>query len=321
MNIMIDKYGRNINYLRISLTDRCNLRCIYCMPEEGVSKLEHKEILRFEEIIKIVKASAFLGINKIRYTGGEPLILKGIDNLIYKTSSIEGIKDISITTNGILLYEAAKELKKAGLNRVNISLDTLREDRFYNITRGGDLRKVIKAIEECVDLQYRQVKINTVLLKDINDDEIEDFINLTKELPVHVRFIELMPMGEAASLYEKGSIKCDEIIKKFNKLIPVYSEKSSTAELYKLPEAKGIVGFIRPISCKFCEACNRIRLTSTGTIKPCLHSEKEYDIKEYINDEKVLVSALEKIILGKPFEHHLEQEGSQSLKMMYQIGG
>lgn len=318
---MIDKYGRNINYLRVSLTDRCNLRCIYCMPEEGVPKLEHKDILRFEDVIKIVKASASLGINKIRYTGGEPLILKGIDNLIYETSIIEGIKDISITTNGILLYDAAEELKKAGLNRVNISLDTLKEERFYNITRGGSLKKVLQAIEKCISLGYKQVKINAVLLKDINDDEIEDFINLTKEFPIHVRFIELMPMGQASSLYEKGNIKCDEIIKKFSNLIPIYNEKSSTAELYKLPNAKGIVGFIRPISCKFCEACNRIRLTSTGTIKPCLHSEKEYNLKEYIQSEELLVSALKKIILDKPSEHHLEKEGSLSTKMMYEIGG
>ncbi len=318
---MIDKYGRNINYLRVSLTDRCNLRCIYCMPEEGVPKLHHQDILRFEDVVKVVKAVAKIGINKIRYTGGEPLILKGIDKLIHETSIIEGIKDISITTNGILLYDAAEELKKAGLNRVNISLDTLKEDRFYKITRGGSLKSVIRAIEKCISLGYRKIKINSVLLKGINDDEIENFINLTRELPIHVRFIELMPMGEAFGIYEKGSIKCDEIIKKFDSLIPVNSGKSSTAELYKLPNAKGMVGFIRPISCKFCEACNRIRLTSTGTIKPCLHSEGEYDIKKYIGNEEILAEVLKKIILDKPSEHHLEEQGSLSAKMMYQIGG
>ncbi|MBV7274618.1 GTP 3',8-cyclase MoaA [Clostridium sp. PL3] len=318
---MIDKYGRNINYLRVSLTDRCNLRCIYCMPEEGVQKLHHQDILRFEDVVKVVKATAKIGINKIRYTGGEPLILKGIDKLIHETSKIEGIKDISITTNGILLYDSAEELKKAGLNRVNISLDTLKEDRFYKITRGGSLKSVIRAIEKCISLGYGQIKINSVLLKGINDDEIENFMNLTKELPIHVRFIELMPMGEAFGIYEKGSIKCDEIIKKFDSLISVNNEKSSTAELYKLPNAKGMVGFIRPISCKFCEDCNRIRLTSTGTIKPCLHSEEEYDIKKYIKNEGILAEVLKKIISNKPSEHHLEEQGSLSAKMMYQIGG
>jgi cyclic pyranopterin phosphate synthase len=291
------------------------------MPAEGIPKLEHEDILSFEEVKKIVKAAASIGINKIRYTGGEPLILKGIDSLIYETSLIQGIKDISITTNGILLYDAAEDLKKAGLNRVNISLDTLKADKFSNITRGGDLNRVIQAIQKCISLGYSPVKINTVILKGINDDEIEDFINLTRELPVQVRFIELMPMGEALDLYKQGTITCDEIIEKFNNLIPLHSEKSSTAELYKLPNAKGVVGFIRPISCKFCENCNKIRLTATGSIKPCLHSEKEYNIKESLQDEELLVSTLKGIILGKPFEHKLQQEGSQSGKMMYQIGG
>lgn len=318
---MIDQFGRNINYLRVSLTDRCNLRCKYCMPAEGIFKLRHEDILSFEEVMKIVKAAASIGINKIRYTGGEPLILKGIDKLIYETSLIQGIKDISITTNGVLLYDAAESLKKAGLNRVNISLDTLKADKFKNITRGGNFNKVIQAIEKCISLGYSSVKINTVILKGINDDEIEDFINITRELPVQVRFIELMPMGEAFDLYKEGSITCDEIIKRFDNLIPLINEKSSTSELYKLPNAKGIIGFIRPISRKFCKNCNRIRLTATGSIKPCLHSEKEYNIKESLKDEKLLVSTLKRIILDKPFEHNLQEEGSHSGKMMYQIGG
>ncbi|MBV4428202.1 GTP 3',8-cyclase MoaA [Clostridium tyrobutyricum] len=319
---MIDKYKRNINYLRISLTDRCNLRCRYCMPEEGVvPKLNHEDILRFEQILKIIKASSLIGINKIRYTGGEPLIMNGIDNLIYETSSIEGIEDISITTNGILLCDAAGDLKKAGLNRVNISLDTLNEKKFNSITRGGDLNKVIQAIEKCISLGYSPVKINVVLLKGINDDEIQDFINLTLDMPIHVRFIELMPMGTAVDLYKDENIKCDEIIKNFTVLEHITNEKSSTAELYKLPGAKGLVGFIRPISCKFCSSCNRIRLTSTGTIKPCLHSKQEYDIKPYIENEENLILLLKKIILSKPVEHHLEAGISSSKKMMYEIGG
>lgn len=318
---MVDNYGRNIDYLRISLTDRCNLRCIYCMPQQGVKKLQHDDIMPFEEIINIIRAAASIGINKIRYTGGEPLIIKGIDNLIYHTSQIKGIDDIALTTNGILLYDAAENLKRSGLNRINISLDTLNEDKFYNITRGGNIKNVIHAIEKCISLGLSPIKINTVLLKGINDDEIEDFINLTKEMPVHVRFIELMPMGEAFELYNNGIIKCQEIIKRFDNLIPVCNEKSSTSELYKLPNGKGFVGFIRPISCKFCKYCNRIRLTSTGTIKPCLHSKKEYSVKKYLQHEGLLISRLKEIILDKPYEHDLEKKGSLSGKMMFQIGG
>lgn len=320
--IMYDSHGRSINYLRVSLTDRCNLRCIYCMPDSGIEKKRHEDILRFEEVLKIVRACAALGIEKVRYTGGEPLILKGIDRLIYETSCIPSIKDISITTNGILLYDMADDLKKAGLKRVNISLDTMDPEKFSTITRGGDVKRVLSAIEKCLRIGLHPVKINVVLMKGLNDMEAENFINLTRDMPIDVRFIELMPIGEAVKLYGQCAMSSDEIIGRFPNLIPVKTSRSSTATEYRMEGTMGTVGFIRPLSCKFCDSCNRIRLTSCGTIKPCLHSEKEINIKPYINDEIKLMEALKDAIFNKPAEHHLDlDEKSESLRMMYQIGG
>lgn len=319
---MHDKFGRNIDYLRVSLTDRCNLRCVYCMPEEGIKKLERDKILSYEEVIKIVRAASVLGVKKIRYTGGEPLILKDIERLIYETSIIPGIEDISITTNGILLYDKAEELKEAGLKRVNISLDTLKADKYSTITRGGDINKVLMAIEKCVEIGMTPVKLNVVLIKGLNDDEVEALINLTRELPVDVRFIELMPIGEGARYYAEGRMSSEEIISAYPQLIPVKNDIHSTATLYKLNNAKGNVGFITPLSCKFCSTCNRIRLTSTGTMKPCLHSREEINIKKYIDNEEMLTAVLKSAIYSKPEEHHLNDENlSRSERAMYQIGG
>lgn len=319
---MIDSYGRNIDYFRISLTDRCNLRCVYCMPEKGIDKKSHKEILRFEEILKIVKAASLLGIKKIRYTGGEPLVSKDIDWLIQETSKISGIREICITTNGILLEDLAEDLKKAGLTRVNISLDTLKEDKYKAITRGGNISKVLRAIQKSINIGLTPVKINTVLIKGINDDEIADFINLTKELPVEVRFIELMPIGQGAELYKDGFISSSEILARFPELMPVETSKSSTASIFKAKGSIGKVGFISPLSCKFCSECNRIRLTSVATIKPCLHSSKEVNLRDYLDNEVLLTSVLKEAIYSKPSQHHLESSRkSESERAMYQIGG
>jgi len=319
---MRDKQGRNINYLRVSVTDRCNLRCIYCMPEEGVQSLRHEDILRFEGIFKIVKVAASLGINKIRYTGGEPLVMKNIDRLIYETSRLQVIDDIAITTNGILLSDMAEDLKKAGLKRVNISLDTLDKDKFRSITRIGNLDKVMESIDKCLTLGLKPVKINTVLMKGINDTEFNDFLNLIKEIPVEIRFIELMPIGESIKLYEESKVSFAELLNQHPELTQIETEKNSTAQLYKVQGSKGTIGFISPISCKFCPDCNKIRLTSTGTIKPCLHSKEEINLREYLNNEEMLTNELKSAIFNKPLEHHLEEESaSRSAKMMYQIGG
>ncbi|MCX7884242.1 MAG: GTP 3',8-cyclase MoaA [Caloramator sp.] len=319
---MKDGWGRDINYMRISVTDRCNLRCIYCMPEEGIKKKQHEDILRYEDILKIVKCCAKLGINKIRLTGGEPLIVKDIDKLIYEISKIDGIEDIGITTNGILLKDMAKDLKKCGLKRVNISLDTLKEEKFKKITRKGNLKNVLEAIEECLRIGLSPVKINTVLIRGLNDDEIEDIMNLTIRYPLDVRFIELMPIGEGEKYYKDGFISSEEIIRNHKNLFPIGRKRGETAENYKLPDSIGKIGLISPLSCKFCDSCNRIRLTSAGTIKPCLHSEREYSIREYLNSEEMLLAAIKNSIINKPKEHYLEEnEKSFSKKMMFQIGG
>ena len=319
---MRDSNGRDINYLRVSVTDRCNLRCIYCMPEEGIKSLTHDDILRFEDTLKIVKAATTLGINKIRYTGGEPLVMKNIDKLIYETSKLPGINDISITTNGILLSEMAEDLKKAGLNRVNISLDTLDSEKYKRITRIGSLDKVMESIDKCLTLGIKPVKINTVLMRGINDTEFVDFLNFIREVPVEIRFIELMPIGEGIKMYEKNKLSFKEILELHPELTQIKTPKSSTADLYKLAGAKGKIGFISPISCKFCLDCNKIRLTSTGTIKPCLHSEEEINLREYLNNEELLTATLKSAIFNKPLEHHLQEErASRSVKVMSQIGG
>jgi cyclic pyranopterin phosphate synthase len=216
----------------------------------------------------------------------------------------------------------AGELKKAGLKRVNISLDSLKGDRFKEITRGGDILEVFQAIEKCLELGIKPVKINVVLIKGMNDDEIRDFIYLTKDIPVNVRFIELMPIGEGVNYYDKGFISSEQVLGEFSELVPINNNVSSTARLFKLPNSKGSVGFISPLSCKFCTSCNRIRLTSSGTIKPCLHSEAEYDLKKYLHNEISLISELRNIIYDKPAEHHLENDRrSQSKKEMFEIGG
>jgi cyclic pyranopterin phosphate synthase len=318
---MLDKRGRSIDYLRISLTDRCNLRCIYCMPEKGVEKKCHNEILRFEEVEKIITACAAIGIKKVRFTGGEPLVIKGLDKLIKHTASMEGIEDISLTTNGILLADMADDLKKAGLNRVNISLDTLQADKYREITRHGDIDSVFKAIEKCLSLDMVPIKINVVLMKGINDDEIGDFLKLTMDAPIQVRFIELMPIGEGEKYFEACSMKVEEVLQRYPELVPT-NEDRGVASVYKLPGAKGSVGLISPISCKFCSDCNRIRLTSTGTIKPCLHSAEEIDLRPYINNPIKLIDVIKNAVYNKPEEHHLETERrSETERMMFQIGG
>lgn len=319
---MRDKQRRNINYLRVSVTDRCNLRCIYCMPEEGIETLRHDDILRFDDILKIVRTAASLGINKIRYTGGEPLIMKDIDELIYETSKLKEIEDIAITTNGILLSDMAEDLKRSGLKRVNISLDTLDKEKFKYITRIGNLDKVLESIYKCLVIGIKPVKINTVLMKGINDTEFTDFLNLAKEMPVEIRFIELMPIGESIKLYEESKVSFKEILERHPELIPIEGKRGTTAQLYKVQGSKGKIGFISPISCKFCADCNKIRLTSIGTIKPCLHSKEEINIREYLDSEELLTTKLKSAIFNKPLEHHLQEENaSRSDKMMYQIGG
>lgn len=318
---MIDGFGRKINYLRISLTDRCNLRCIYCMPKKGITDIvPHDELLSLEEIYELTKSFVELGIDKIRFTGGEPLVRKNIVELIRKTSELDGIKDISLTTNAQLLKAMAKDLKEAGLNRVNISLDTLDPEKFSTITRGGNLNSVLESIDEAIKVGLTPIKINTVLMGGFNDNEIRDLVELTKR-GIDVRFIELMPIGEAVGFAKDKFISNDIILKTISELEPVEREDiSSPATYYKLPGASGKVGIINPISCKFCDNCNRIRLTSTGQLKLCLHSNIEIDLKSALRNKEDIKQIIRDSILTKEESHHLEDE-EYITRNMNQIGG
>lgn len=320
---MLDKEGREINYLRISVTDLCNLRCRYCIPEEGVEKKCHSNILSIEEMEEVVKVSSRLGVNKIRLTGGEPLVRKGIVELVQKISKVPGINEVAMTTNGILLKEYAKELKKAGLKRVNISLDTLNEDKYAYITRRGKLKDVLDGINEAKKVGLLPVKINTVLVKGFNDDEIEDFINLTMKDQVDIRFIELMPIGENGGWSKEHFISNETVLERYPDLVPVVSEdKSAPARYYKLSNAKGRIGLINPISSHFCSSCNRLRLTADGKIKPCLHSNEEIDIKTTLREKGDIMPILSKAIRVKPKEHHINDKDYTPInREMVRIGG
>ncbi|MCF6463487.1 GTP 3',8-cyclase MoaA [Clostridium sp. Cult1] len=318
---MKDSFGRDITYLRISVTDLCNLRCKYCMPEEGITKVHHRDILSIEEIEEIAKVFVKLGINKIRLTGGEPLLRSGILDIVERIGRLEGLKDFAMTTNGILLKKYAKELKARGLKRVNISLDTLDEDKYNNITRIGKLKDVLEGIEAIREVGLTPIKVNTVLVGGFNDDEIVDLVRLTEKEDIDIRFIELMPIGEAIKYESKYFISNQMVLEKVPELILTERKDiSSPAVYYKLPNAKGRIGLINPVSCKFCEYCNRVRLTAQGKLKLCLHSKDEIDLKEALRKgqdiEKIVIDAIGQ----KPESHHLE-DGEYVSKKMYQIGG
>ncbi len=318
---MKDSFGREINYLRISLTDRCNLRCQYCMPEKGVDKLKHEDILTLEEIYEVIKVFVDLGINKIRFTGGEPLVRLGVVDLISKVSKLDGVKEIAMTTNGILLEKYAKSLKEAGLTRVNISLDTLDGEKYKEITRGGELEKVLNGIKAAKEVGLSPVKINTVLIGGFNEDEIADFVNLSMDEDMDIRFIELMPIGKPAGFAEDKFIPSSRILEAVDNLESVEAEdKSSPALYYRLAGAKGKIGIINPISCKFCKDCNRIRLTSTGKLKLCLHSNSEIDVKKAFENKEDVKKLIRDAILTKEEGHHLEDKEYIS-RNMNQIGG
>lgn len=319
---MKDRYERRIEYLRVSVTDRCNLRCRYCMPQGGITdKKARSDMLSFEEIYKVVEVCSSMGMRKVRITGGEPLTRKGIPGLIYNINKLSNIKDIAMTTNGILLKDKAKELKESGLKRVNISLDTLDDEKYKYITRFGSLKDVFEGIEESKKVGLLPIKINAVLIGGFNDDEIEDFVNLTIDDDIHVRFIELMPVGQAADWAKEKFVPNSLILDRFKELIPIPKEdKSSPAEYYKLPGAKGSVGLINPISHRFCSNCNRIRLTADGKLKPCLHSNQEIDIKEALRSGKDIKSVIETAISVKPRRHHIN-EGENVKRDMMRIGG
>ncbi len=315
-----DKFGRKINYARISVTDLCNLRCAYCMPQEGVEKNFHSDILRVEEIITLASVLIESGIDKIRLTGGEPLVRKGIFDIIEGIGKIDGLKSFCLTTNAIHLNDHLARLKSSGLTNLNISVDSLVPEKFAEITRGGELDKVLTAIDHAIEMGFK-VKLNAALVKGFNDSEIPDFVKLTKEKNVDVRFIELMAIGKQAGFANEHFLPADYVLTAVPELVSVESsDKSSAAVYYKLPEALGRVGLIKPLTCKFCSNCNRIRVTADGKLKNCLHTDVEIDIKPALNDREQLKKLIQFAISEKPEEHKLN-EGQYIVRNMSQIGG
>lgn len=317
---MKDNYARSITYLRVSVTDLCNLRCRYCMPECGVDKREHGDILRFEEIQEIVAAAAELGVRKVRITGGEPLVRPGLPELCRKLSGIPGVEELDLTTNGLLLERDAQALKEAGVCRVNISLDTLKPNRFSEMTRGGDLNQVFRGIEAARRVGLTPIKLNTVLIGGFNDDEISDLVELTRKQDLEVRFIELMPLGPGAGFPPQAFLSCDTVLERVPELRPL-GQTCGVARLYQLPEARGRVGLISPVSHDFCHCCDRVRLTSDGKLKPCLHSDKEFSLRGMQGAK--LREALAEAIRSKPQSHQPLEPGHPTAggRPMNRIGG
>lgn len=308
--------------MRLSVTDRCNLRCKYCMPESGVSKKLHKEILRHEELVEIVKAGAQVGIKKIRLTGGEPLIRKNIVELVKEISNVEGINEVTMTTNGLLLKNYLNDLKEAGLTRINLSLDTLKPERYRSITRGGNIEEVLSCIPLILAAGLRPLKINVVLIGGFNEDEIGDFVELTRHQNIEVRFIELMPIGEASQWTNDKFVSNQKVLEVVELIKIEKTHPSSPAEYYQLKDGVGKIGLINPISCSFCVDCNRIRVTSDGKVKPCLHSDQEIELMEALRNHEDIVKILREAITSKPKEHLINNKEYKPIKRdMNRIGG
>ncbi|MHC1720413.1 MAG: GTP 3',8-cyclase MoaA [Clostridiaceae bacterium] len=324
---MLDGIGRNIDYLRISVTDRCNLRCVYCMPEDGVDSLEHNEILTFKEILMIVKAASQLGIRKIKITGGEPLVRKGIANLIRRIKDIDGIEEVTMTSNGVLLGDMAKELAASSLDSINVSLDTMDSESFKNITRRDCFDKVLFGLERSVVLGLK-TKINCVPIAQLNDGDLSGILNIARDQPIDVRFIELMPIGFGKRYTPVSNEKIFEVIEHdFGRLqCSKVKHGNGPAVYYDLPGFKGSVGFISAISNKFCETCNRMRLTADGNLKLCLHYNKVVALKPLLRSgisREQLKMVIEKAIYNKPNHHNFNSSCGENieLKNMVQIGG
>ena len=327
MTGLSDSFQRPINYLRISVTDRCNLRCVYCMPTEGVTLMSHGDILSYEEIHTIVESAAELGINKIRITGGEPLVRAGLPELVKMLARIDAIDDISLTTNGILLTHYAAELKQAGLRRVNISLDTLKAEKFKHIARSGDISDVLKGIEAAKSVGLEPVKINVVVMSGINDDELLDFAAKTTGESWHVRFIERMPFANEDSTASKFvSVKnMRQRLESLGALEPcLVSAGNGPAKYFRLPDAKGTIGFITPVSEHFCFHCNRLRLKADGKLRPCLLNDEEIDLRKPLRSgasSMELKKLIEEAIARKPQGHHLADGSVPHDRAFSQIGG
>ena len=312
---LIDDLGRRLNYLRISVTDRCNLNCVYCMPRERLEKLRHRDILTYEEIFRLVSISAKLGVDKIRLTGGEPMVRSGFCDFLSSLTSISGLKDISLTTNGIFLRDKIQKIKDAGIKRINISLDTLNREKFKTITGYDGFDRVWQGIERARDIGFHPIKINMVVMKGMNDDEVADMAGLSLRFPFHIRFIEYMPIGltnHTVPFTHISNADVKKSLEKVGNLIQVpRSRMDGPTVRYKFEGAPGEIGFISPLTNHFCQTCNRLRLTANGKLRPCLLSEKEVDIKGPLRNgasDRELAGIFLKTAHKKPSNHQVSCE-------------
>lgn len=312
---MRDSYCREITYLRLSVTDLCSLRCRYCMPAGGVPKRDHADICSVEELVEIAGAAADCGISKVRLTGGEPLVRRGILDVCRGVSAIPGVKELCLTTNGVALPRLAKPLREAGVDRLNVSLDTLRPERFAYMTRDGRLEEVFRGLEAAGEAGFTGTKLNVVLMKGFNDDEIPEFVDLARRYPIEVRFIELMPIGEgknAQFLPARAVLEACPDLRS--------AEDDGVARRYRPPEGPGLVGLIEPMSRRFCAGCDRIRVTADGKLKPCLHSGQEFPLRGLYGEK--LRQAIREGIAAKPEGHRMDETGrSGAGRRMHRIGG
>jgi len=324
---LIDQYKRNLNYLRVSITDRCNLRCMYCVPRDQIPKLSHKDILRYEEILRIVRLGVSMGISKVRITGGEPLVRKGVYHFLEELSAIDGLQDVSLTTNGVFLKNNLKKIWSAGIRRINVSLDTLKRPKFANITGVDRFDQVWEGILDAECMGFSPLKINVVVLRDINTDELVEFARLSLTHPFHIRFIEHMPIGKS-SVSERPVLapEIKRIISRLGDLKPLpRTSRDGPAERYRFSGAAGEIGLIRPLSQHFCERCNRLRLTASGQLRPCLLSDQIEDLKTPLRKgllDKDLREIFLKAVQHKPSQHHLvEDDREEPCSQMCAIGG
>jgi cyclic pyranopterin phosphate synthase len=310
-----DPYQRRIDYLRVSVTDRCNLRCRYCMPPEGTRKLAHADILSYEEILRLVRIALDMKISKVRITGGEPLVRKGIVDFCHRLSGLPGLKSLSLTSNGVLMEKHAWELFEAGIHRVNISLDTIRREKFRHITGVDAFDTVWRGIKQAEKAGFYPIKLNVVAMRDINDDEIVDLALLTRSHPYHVRFIEFMPVSPEVSWSPRHFISADEIIARLRTIGPLEqttaAHTNGPARHFRWPDAPGVIGIISPISHHFCPTCNRVRLTADGKLRTCLFSDQEGDIKSPLRQgasDAELADILREAIARKPEKHTVQPD-------------
>ena len=327
--VMHDQFGRRIDYLRISVTDKCNLRCTYCMPVEGLEWIDRDEFLTYEEISSVVRQMAEHGLRRIRLTGGEPLVRRDLSDLVRQLSAIPGIEDIALSTNAILLPQFGRDLKEAGVNRVNVSLDTLRRDRFRDVARRPErfFDATLEGLGVAERLGFAPLKINTVLMRGLNDDEIKDFAEITRERPWHIRFIELMPTGDNLHL-SKRFLSTDSVLRRLQDIGDLRPAAgpigNGPATYFRFDGAPGTVGVITPLSHNYCDRCNRVRLTADGMLRTCLFGTHEVDLKTPLRATGDIVPAVREALAGKP-ERHLLQLGSASgsggLRALSQVGG